>query len=195
MEQWNSALLCLELSVALCVFRAPNLSGHCSNLRAEAKKREGVRWAVCDKWLLWAKICGALVYNGNIMYHKFNLHFSDSQITFNPIRQSLLCWLKRHSQANSFAAAATLLSSSPTLSHPHFSDSTSFPPLVGHSYLFYYSPSVFSFHPLLLHFYRQWESHNAELTVCKCPFCAQCLHTDNCTFWQDCDFRMVYTYL
>lgn len=113
------------------------------------------------------------------MYHKFNLHFSDSQITFNPIRQSFLCWLKRHSQANSFAAAATSLSlsSSPPVSHPNFSDSASFPPLVGHSYLFYYSPSVFSTHQLSLHFYRQWKSHIAELTVCKCPFFVCCAST------------------
>lgn len=131
-----------------------------------------------------AKIRGTLVYNENIMYHKFNLHFSDFQITFNPICQCFLCRLKRHSQTNSFAAAASLLClpSTPTVSHPHFSGSTSFPPVVGHSYLSYYFQSFFSSHSLALHFYRQRERYNAELTVCKCPFCVQCLHTESCSF-------------
>ncbi len=140
-------------------------------------------WAVCDEWLLWAKICGALVYSGNIMYNKFHLHFSSYQITFYPIRRCFLCWLKGTLKQTVLQPLLHCsLSSSPTVSHPHFSNCTSSsPPLVCQSYLSYYFPSAFPSHPLTLHFYRQGESHNAEITVFKCAALV-CNATGNCSF-------------
>lgn len=79
---------------SLCVW-SPKLVQAKFQLLFKSKEREtGVLWAVCDEWLLRAKICGALVYSRNIMYHKFLIHFSSSKITFYPIRLCFLCWLK-----------------------------------------------------------------------------------------------------
>lgn len=164
---------------ALC---APNWSGHASSRSAKAKKRKGVLWAVCDEWLLWAKIRGALVYSRNIMYHKFHLHFPSSQITFYPIRRCFLCWLKGTLKQTVFAAAATLLSlsSSYTASRPHFSD---FFPSPGWSVIsFPITFHLFLPSPFARHYYRQGKSHTAEFTVCKCPaFVCNASTTDYCT--------------
>lgn len=118
----------LTFCSALCVW-SPRISlGTVPDGVRKQRKGKGVLWAVCDEWLLWAKIRGALVYSGNIMYHKFHLHFSSSQITFYPIRRCFLCWLKGTLKQTVLQPLLHCsLSPLPTVSHPHFSDCTPFP--------------------------------------------------------------------
>lgn len=169
LEQWKSTFLCLKLfSVELWMFGASDRSGHSSSRRMKAKKRKEVLWAVCDKWLLWAKICEALVYSWNIMYHKFHLHFSSSQITFYPIRWCFLCWLKG-------TLKQTVLLPPPLHLSLLLCYSISSLFLWLYFSLLWLVSRIFSIilhqslssHPLTLHFHMRGGSHNAE-QMCKC---------------------------